>query len=81
MEREFVHQSWSRGGSIGALEGALEGIWEKIRIWGLGCVWWGILIVKLKKRVARKLRRVTLLHFGLVLFDSTSGKFKKSSFA
>ena len=48
-------------GSIGAM--------EKLRIWGLG-VWRATCIVNLNQRAAQKLRRIIVLHFGLVTFNS-----------
>ena len=44
--------------------GFLEEIWEKTRIWGLGCLG-GNFIVNCIERVAQKVRRIILLHFGL----------------
>ena len=45
-----------------------------LRIWHLGVLGGGICIVNFKKRVARKLHRIILLHFGLVTFRFHSGR-------
>ena len=49
----------------------------EIRIWDLGGLG-TIFIVNSKKRVTRKLRRITLLHFGLVTFNFHFPKFPQS---
>ena len=48
----------------------------KIRIWGLGGLG-AIFTVNFKKRIAQKLRRIILLHFGLPTFGCHSGKTQK----
>ena len=44
---------------------------------GYGAVWGGIYIVNFMKRVAQNLRRVILLHFGLVIARFHSEKTRK----
>ena len=39
----------------------------KIWFWGLGGVWGGHFIVNFKERVATKIRKCILLHFGLLV--------------
>ena len=50
---------------------------KKIRIW----VWGTIFIVNIEKRIARKLSRIILLHFGLVAFRFHFGRTRKFSFS
>ena len=47
----------------------------QIRFWGLEAIF----IINFKKRVAQKLRRIILLHYGLVTFRFRFGKIEKSS--
>ena len=51
---------------------------EKIRISGSGGVWGAIFTIIFKKRVARKLCRIILLHLGQVTFNFHFQKNKKS---
>ena len=50
---------------------------EKRWIWGLG-VWGAICIVNIIERIAQKLRRIILLHFGLVTFRIHVGKISEN---
>ena len=53
-----------------------EKIWEKCGF-GVWEVWRAIFIVNFEKRVAQKLRRIILLHFGLVTFRIHFGRTRK----
>ena len=61
-------------GALRALQGLDRGSGEEFQICGLGGVWGVILILNFNKRVAQKLRRIILLHLGLVTSRFHSGK-------
>ena len=48
-----------------------------MRIWGLEGLWGGIVLVTIIQRIAQKLCRVVLLHFGIVPFRIHFGRDRK----
>ena len=73
----YFLDSWSQAENRLVSYRKSRNIWDELRIWGLKGFWGVIFIVDIIKRIAPKLRRTILLHFGLVTFRFHFGETRK----